>query len=72
MLRPEVPILFLFIRYVNGTIEFIGTSGHNTLLYECSVNRSLIRITFTLQEATVCFSDDKEEKHVVRLQKDKR
>ena len=66
MLQLEVPILFLFLRYVNGTIVFIGTSCCNTLLYECSVNRPLIRITFTLQEATVCFSDDEEEKRVVR------
>ena len=71
-LRLEVPILVLFLRYINGTIVFIGTSACNTLLYECSVNRPLIRITFTLQEATVCFSDDEEEKHVVRSQKDKR
>ena len=27
---------------------------------------ALIRIAFTLQEATVCFSDDEEEKCVVR------
>ena len=58
--------------HVNGTIEFIGTSGRNTPLYKCSVNRPLIRITFTLQEATVCLSDDEEEKCVVLSQKDKR
>ena len=54
---------------MNGTIVFIGTSGRNTPLYECSVNWPSIRITFMLQEATVCFSDDEEEKRVVCSQK---
>ena len=35
---------------------------------ECAI----IRIVFTLQEATVCFNDDEEEKRAIPSQKDKR
>ena len=72
--RYDWKCLYHFYSYVTLTapLSFIGTSGRNMLLYECSVNRASIRITFTLQEATVCFNDDEEEKRVVRSQKDKR